>query len=203
MSKAPWRRLSTEFEHSDLEEFRIHLEKAGHAPQTILGCLSTVRAFLRFTGETDVSRISEDLTRRFFASRPKKAWRREASAINRFLTFAAARLPAVVDKRGPDVAPASAVRSKKAVALRERWSLDKAVEQKERDDDLIAKLARKVIDHFLYFQDRMKGEPENLDTVFRFAAECKELIETNLALFMRLSTQGHNIHSAIDERVQG
>jgi hypothetical protein len=48
----------------------------------------------------------------------------------------------------------------------------------------------------------MKGEPENLDDVYRFADECKELIESNLALFMKLSAQGRNVHSAIDERVQ-
>jgi len=67
---------------------------------------------------------------------------------------------------------------------------------------LIAKLARKLIDHYLYFQGRIKGEPENLDDVVRFADECRELIESNLPLFMGLSAQGRNVHSKIDERVQ-
>ena len=108
----------------------------------------------------------------------------------------------MVNKRGSEAIPAPVVRSKKELALRERWSIDKLIEQKRTDDDLIAKLARKVIDHYLYFQGHMKGEPENLDEVYRFAAECKELIESNLALFMELSAQGHTVHSRIDERVQ-
>ena len=88
------------------------------------------------------------------------------------------------------------------LALRQRWSLDKLIDQKGKDDDLIAKLARKVIDHYLYFQARLKGGPENLDDLCRFADECRELIESNLPLFMSLSAQGRNIHSVIDERVQ-
>ena len=75
-------------------------------------------------------------------------------------------------------------------------------EQKESDDDLIAKLARKVIDHYLFFQTLLKTDDIDLDTVSRFADECRDLVETNLPLFMSLSAQGRNIHSAIDERVQ-
>ena len=92
--------------------------------------------------------------------------------------------------------------SRKELALRRQWSVDKLIEQKEAADDLTAKLARKVIDHYLFFQSRMRGEPENLDDICRFADECRELIESNLPLFMGLSAQGRNVHSKIDERVQ-
>jgi hypothetical protein len=121
--------------------------------------------------------------------------------VGQFLKFAAARLPALVNARGAESRRAAAP-TKKELALHQKWTLDKLIEQKENDADLIAKLARKVIDHYIYFQGRMKGEPENLDDVYRFADECKELIESNLALFMKLSAQGRNVHSAIDERVQ-
>jgi hypothetical protein len=89
----------------------------------------------------------------------------------------------------------------KELALRQQWAADKLAEQKEAGDDLIAKLARKVIDHYLYFQGRIAGKPEDLDDIHRFAAECQELIQANLILFMSLSAQGKNIHPLINERV--
>jgi hypothetical protein len=92
--------------------------------------------------------------------------------------------------------------SEKEKKLRQRWAVDKLAEQKGSGQDLIAKLARRVIDHYLYFQNRIKGEEENLDDLVRFAEDCRELIESNLTLFMSLSAGGRNIHSKIDERVQ-
>jgi hypothetical protein len=88
------------------------------------------------------------------------------------------------------------------IALRQQWAVDKLTAKKEANDDLVAKLARKVIDHYLYFQRRIQGEDENLDDVHRFAAVCQELIQSNLPLFMGLSAQGRNIHPLLDERVQ-
>jgi len=88
------------------------------------------------------------------------------------------------------------------LALRRTWAVDRLLEQKVTSEDLIAKLGRKVIDHYVYFQSRLKDEPENLDDIERFAAECRELIESNFELFMALSKSGRNIRSAIDERVQ-
>jgi Phage integrase, N-terminal SAM-like domain len=195
-----------------LEDFRQHLIATGLSKHTIETCISGVRGFLRHIGnERHLDRISEESVRSFFAGIDNRnTRRRRASDVSQFLNFALSRLPVVINNRGnasggskkvPPETPAPAP-SKKELALRRQWSVDKLSEQKEAADDLTAKLARKVIDHFLYFQDRLKGEPENLDDLCRFADECRELIQSNLPLFMTLSAQGRNIHSAIDERVQ-
>jgi hypothetical protein len=84
--------------------------------------------------------------------------------------------------------------------LSQRWTMDKLLAQKKKDDDMIARLARKVIDGYLLGQRQIKGDV-NLDDVYRYVDECRELIESNLALFMSLFAAGRNIHSAIDERV--
>ena len=188
---------------TDLERaFALHLGKAGAEPRTVDQYLRTVRRFLKHVGENRVDRISEELTRAFFAGKAKNTLHQQAAIVGQFLAFATQRLPAVIDKRGREKASIPRERNKKELALCERWSIDKAVEQKRNDDDLIARLARKVIDHYLYFQGRLKGEPENLDDVVRFVDECRELIEVNLPLFVGLSAQGRNVHSVIDERIQ-
>ena len=43
---------------------------------------------------------------------------------------------------------------------------------------------------------------QNLDDLVRYVDECRELIETHLPLFMKLSAEGRNVHSKIDEKVQ-
>jgi hypothetical protein len=75
------------------------------------------------------------------------------------------------------------------------------LDQKETDDDLIAKLAGRIAEHYLYFQSRQRGQPENLDDLDRLADECRDLIERHLPLFMSLSAGGRNVHPKIDERV--
>jgi len=86
--------------------------------------------------------------------------------------------------------------------MREKWALEKLVDEKEKADDLIAALARRVIDHYVYFGKRLKGEADDLDELARFADDCREIIERNLPLFMGLSAGGRNLHPKIDERVQ-
>jgi len=184
-----------------LQEFRKHLEAAGKSKLTVKQTMKIVRRFLRHAGDTRLERLSEEVTRAFFDGYNGATRRHYASVISQFLRFAARDLPAVINPRGAE-SPRAPAPSKNELAIRQRWSVDKLIEQKQTADDLIAKLGRKLIDHYLYFQGRMKGEPENLDDVYRFADESKELIESNLALFMKLSAQGRNIHSAIDERVQ-
>ena len=182
--------------------FKQHLIAAGKAKDTVNVYMATVRRFLKHVGNERIDRISEEVTRSFFAGIKDRGTRRmNAMPIGQFLNFAAARLPVVVTARGAE-SPRARPPTKKELALRQKWTLDKLEEQTENDADLIAKLARKLIDHYLYFQGRIKGEPENLDDVQRFADECRDLIETNLPLFMGLSAQGRNIHSKIDERVQ-
>jgi len=184
-----------------LNNFKQSLIAAGKSKLTVKQTMNTARRFLKHVENQPVDRISEDLARSFFDGQTGQTRMQYANAVSQFLRFAARNLPAVVTARG-EISPRAAAPTKKELALRQKWTLDKLLEQKEHDSDLIAKLARKVIDHYIYFQGRMKGEPENLDDVYRFADECKELIESNLALFMKLSAQGRNIHSAIDERVQ-
>jgi hypothetical protein len=92
----------------------------------------------------------------------------------------------------------------KEVALRQSWAVDKLIQQREVADDLIAKLARRVIDHYLFFQARLQGGPdcpESIDELTRLSDECRHVIQTNLPLFLGLSAQGRNIHSLIDERI--
>jgi len=186
-------------------DFCLYIKQQGKVSATVQQYMQQVRRFLKYIGNQRVDRISDDVVRAFFnqlgGGKPNRNI--NALVIGQFLRFAAAQnpLPAMVD-RGSAMAPVPLVKDRKELALRQTWAADKLVEQKEAGDDLIAKLARKVIDHYLYFQARIKGEPENLDDLYRFADECRELIQTNLPLFMGLSAQGRNIHSLIDERVQ-
>ena len=185
-----------------LINFEAHLKAQGLVPSVIVNYLYEVRRFLRFVGNGPINRISEAQAREFFDAIAGKHYKRQcASIISRFLTFTAAQLPVVVNARGAEMAPLPR-QSEKEVALRTNWALDKLTEEKERGEDLIAKLGRRVIDHYLYFQSRLRGEPENLDDIVRFADDCRQLIESNLPLFMGLSAGGRNIHSAIDEKVQ-
>jgi len=182
-------------------EFRKHLKTLGFTPNTRTNYMIIVRRFEKHIGYTPLERLTEDLTRSFFAGLKDKDRPIPVTVIGKFLKFAVSRLPVPVNARGAE-SPRARAPTKKELALRQEWTLDKLQEQTENDADLIAKLARKLIDHYLYFQGRMKGEPENLDDVVRFADECRDLIETNLTLFMGLSAHGRNIHSKIDERVQ-
>jgi hypothetical protein len=179
-----------------LDDFRAHLLAEGKSPSTVAQYVGSVKRFLARIGEPRIERITEELTRSYFATIKSAHGRRSAAvAVSMYLRFAASRLPAVVNARG-ELAPRAPAPSK----LRQRWLVDKLVERKSKDDDLIAKLARKVIDGYLLGQRQIKGDV-NLDDVYRYVDECRELIESNLALFMSLSAGGRNIHSAIDERV--
>ena len=181
--------------------FLAHLKQAGKGPHALRSYQVIVHHFLKHIGNERLDRVPEAVVNAYFAgitnANTKKKY---ASVVSQFIEFACAKLPVVVG-RGSEMAPARAP-TKKELALRQQWSLDKLIEQKEKTDDLIAQLARKLIDHYLYFQGRIKSEPENLDDVVRFADECRDLIERNLPLFMGLSAGGRNVHSKIDERVQ-
>ena len=184
-----------------LEDFRQHLIANGVSKHVAGSYVSNVRRFLRHTGNMAVDRISEETTRAFFAKMQPSAVSNCASAVSRFLRFSATRLPVVMGKGGM-LPPPAAPRSKKAVAMRDKWALEKLIDEKEKADDLIAALARRVIDHYVYFGKRLKGEPDDLDELARFADDCREIIERNLPLFMGLSAGGRNLHPKIDERVQ-
>jgi hypothetical protein len=178
--------------------FKQHLITTGKSKTTVYNYLIVVRRFLKHVGNERVDRISEELTRTFFSGVNSKTKQTYAVAVSEFLNFSVSRLPVVVNARG---AGSPRAPTKKELALRQRWSVDKLIEQKENDADLIAKLARKVIDGYLICQQQIKGE-QNLDDLVRYVDECRELIESNLPLFMQLSAQGRNVHSKIDQRVQ-
>jgi hypothetical protein len=183
--------------NQNLDDFSAHLLAEGKSAGTVQTYLKIVRHFLKHIGETRVERISEEMARSYFATIKNKHSRCcAANVISMYLRFAAARLPVPVT-RGPKASRASAPVPAK---LQQRWSVDKLLEQKTKDDDLIAKLARKVIDAYLLCGRAIKGD-FNLDDFVRYHDEARDLIESNLTLFMGLSASGRNIHSAIDERV--
>lgn len=175
--------------------FELHLKQSGKHPASVSQYMSIVRRFLKHVGpDSRFDRISPHTVKAFFEELGGGKRNRDSYAmvVGQFLRFVAecsAHLPAV---RG----------SRQVPVLARKWNADHLKEQKEADDDLIAKLARKVIDHFLYFEGRLKGGRENLDELTRLRDECRELIQTNLRLFMGLSAEGRNVHSIIDERMQ-
>lgn len=189
---------------SNLESFRRHLEQH-HTRTTVVNYMHHVRGFLDFIGNQRIDRVSEEQMRAYFAryKNQKRHTRSHAVAvISQYVKFATAGLPVVIDGRGAAMPPAPATPSKRDLALRKRWDVEKLVHESEAKDDLLAKFARKVSDHYLYFQTRLRGGDENLDEVGRLADECRELIESNLALFMALSASGRNVHPKIDERIR-
>jgi hypothetical protein len=175
--------------------FELHLRQSGKHRKTVSQYISIVRRFLKHVGpHSRFDRVSPYSVKVFFEKLGGGKTNRDtyAMVVGRFLRFVAERsanLPAV---RGSCQVP----------VLARKWNADQARDQKEAEDDLIAKLARRVIDHFLYFEGRLKGGRENLDELTRLHDECRELIQTNLRLFMGLSAGGRNVHSIIDERVQ-
>ena len=187
--------------NSTTDDFKAHLIATGRSRGTAMEYAGLVRRFLKHVGETRIDRISEELSRSFFATiKGEHARHRAASIVSQYLKFTAAKLPVVVNgARGQ--APRAPVPTKQTKLLRERWHVDKLIEGRHRDADIIAQLARKVIDHYVFFEGLLKGEEINLDDVARLADEAKALIEANLALFMSLSAGGRNVHSKIDERV--
>jgi hypothetical protein len=182
-----------------LAEFADDLKKNGLGASSVGNYVRTAQLFLKHVGTERIDRISEADTRAFFDRYKTVSRRNHAARVSAFLKFATKGLPAVIggSKSEPPKAP-----TKKEIALRQKWSVDKLITEKDKSDDLVAKLARKVIDHYMYFEGRMKGEPDNLDDVARFADECRDLIQSNLALFMSMSAAGRNVHTRIDERAQ-
>ena len=68
--------------------------------------------------------------------------------LHSLLEFAVARMPVRSAQRLPEPEP---VKDQKELGLRQAWSVDKLAEQKVASEDLIAKLARKLIEHGVRF----------------------------------------------------
>jgi len=182
-------------------EFQQSLEASGHSKRTVTRFIQGVDRFLRYIDGQPLNRLSEEQTRAYFARFKGNTRASYSSIIHRFLKFAAAALPVVVDKAGASLPPPTRKPTKKELALRERWTVDKLTAEKETADDLIAKLARQVVNHYVFFEKRLKGAPDDLDELARFADEARALIESNLALFMGLSASGRNINPLFTERI--
>jgi len=187
---------------TDLEDFRRYLQSEGYKPGSIPTMLYHVRVFLKHIGNKRVDRLTEADTRDYFAKHVSHKHRRgPASSISAYIKFAAKSLPVVVDRMGAALPPPARKPTKKELALREKWTIDKLMAEKETANDLIGRLARQLMNHFVHFEKRRRGAPDDLDEIGRFADECRQLIESNLALFMGLSASGRNINPIFTERV--
>jgi hypothetical protein len=177
-----------------LGEYVKHLVESGKSQGTVYTYLYSVRPFLKFIGgEAQLPHISEQTISQYFKQMPKAPNKHIFSVLNRFLRFYAHSLP---------VKLALPSTSKELATLRSAWNREKRKLAKDAADDLIAKLGKKVIDDYLFFNGRLEGKPESIEELQRLAEECEELIQTNLSLFLSLSAQGRNLGSLIDERIQ-
>jgi hypothetical protein len=185
-----------------IEDFKQSLIAAGKSKLTVKQTMEIVRRFLRHAGDTRLERVSEDLARAFFERYTGNTRSHYASVISQFLRFAARDLPALIDDPGSERIPVPSVKDRKEIAMRQAWEVEKQTEQREGEENLIARLARQLINHYVFFKRRIKGAPEDPDELYRFAGECEELIRDNLQLFMELSAKGLNVHAIINERSQ-
>jgi hypothetical protein len=117
-------------------------------------------------------------------------------AVQQFLKFTAAH-PSLISRE--DQASKPAPDGQQETVPPQQWLVEKLVDEKTRSDELIAMLGRKLMDHYLYFQNRLKGDEEDPDCVCRLADEAKQLIESNLALFIRLFSSGQKVDRTIPE----
>jgi hypothetical protein len=185
-----------------LPDFERHL-KQHSAKRTVENYMRIARRFVAFVGNEPVQRISEDIVAEFFkdigaSSHYKK---NAGMVIGHLLRFALLRLPVPAGKRGPTVPAPDPVQDAREIALRQHWNFDRLLEEKERGDDVIAMLGRQLVNHYVFFQSRLAGTPENIDELIRLADECREVIERNLPLFMKLSALGKNLGRLINERI--
>jgi len=189
--------------NTDLEAFRAQLEQEKLTPGTVAAYLGYVRGFLKFTGDRPVTQLGEDEVRPFFERyKTKQAKYQSTCVINRYIKFTAARLPVVMNSGGRDAPRLPTVKNRREMALRQSWEVERQLEEREAEEMLIAKLVRQLVNHYLFFKRRIKGGPEDVDELYRFTAECEQLIQDNLQLFMELSEKGLNVHSLINQRAQ-
>lgn len=194
-----------------LREFEKHLITGGKAPITVRNAIRNIRRFLRFIGgEKELSGIGDKTVEEFFKQIPESSKRQLAVNVGQFLRFALAprNLPAPVQPESHQgareriAAPLRPAGKEGALTtMQQGWAIDRLKQQKESGDDIIAKLGRKLIDHYLYFESRLRGEPESMEELARMAAECRELLHTHLEILRSLSANGRNVHTLIDERV--
>ena len=181
-----------------LNDFKQHMIASGKSEHTATLYAQRVAGFLKHLTEQRIEKITEDSAQSYIAGiKDKRTKRGKVIAVHQFLKFAAQRSFPVRTKE--DEAPLPSTQSQPEVALTQQWLLEKLIDEKSRSDDLIAALACKLMDHYLYFQSRITGGGDNLDSICRLADEAKQLIQSNLALFIRLSSGGRSINRTIPE----
>ena len=171
-----------------LNDFKQHLIASGKSEHTASLYTQRVAGFVKYVAEQRIGKITEELGRSYIAGiKDKRTKHGNTMAVRQFVKFAA-QLPLPLNADAEeDKAPLRSAQSQRESALSQEWLLEKLIDEKTHTDDLVGKLGRKVMDHYLYFQGRIKGE-ENLEHVYRLADETRKLIESNLELFFRLSS---------------
>ena len=179
-----------------LNDFKLHLIASGKSEDTASLYAQRIARFLQHA-EWPTEKISGDTARSFLSRiKDKRTKRGCAMAVQQFFKFTAMH-PSLIAEEDQSSKPSA--QSQQEIALPQQWLLEKLVDEKTRSDDLIAALGGKLMDHYLYFQSRIKGEEEDPDNICRLADEARQLIESNLALFIRLSSGGRKIHRTIPE----
>ena len=159
-----------------LNDFKQHLIASGKPEHTASLYTQRVAGFVKYVSEQRIEKITEELGRSYKRTKHGNAM----VAVRQFVKFAA-QLPLPLNAE-EDKAPLRSAQSQREIAPSQQWLLEKLIDEKTYADDLVGKLGRQVMDHYLYFQGRIKGE-ENLEHVYRLADEAKKLIESNLELF--------------------
>jgi hypothetical protein len=173
-----------------LDDFKQHLIAVGKSKDTAALYAQRVARFLLHVAEPRIERIGEDLARSYLAGiKDRRIKHGYATAVSQFLKFAAAHAPMPVIT-GADKASQKSVQTEQETPPDRQWSFEKLIDEKSRTDELIAELGRKLMDHYLYFQARIQGEGENPEHLYRLANEARQLIESNLTVFIGLSSGG-------------
>jgi len=179
-----------------LNNFKQHLIASGKSEDTASLYAQRIARFLR-DADWPTENITAELVRTFLNRiKDKRTKRGCAMAVQQFLKFAAAHPSSISGEDQSSKPPAEA---QPETVPPQQWLIENLVDEKARSDDLIATLAGKLMDHYLYFQSRIKGDEEDPDYLCRLAAEAKQLIESNLALFIRLFSGGREIDRTIQE----
>lgn len=188
-----------------IADFSRHLQENGLAPRTVQEYVREVRRFLNHVGNPPIERISEAQATQYFQSITKPATRRQsAMVVSRFLRFAAPKPPALTNTPEQSSARLPAIIGRKEAKLRQTWEAERAAQQQEESDKIVATLARQLISHYTFFKQRVKRseDPAEVDELYRFIAEAEDLIKSHLPLFIELSTKGLNVSAAINKKVQ-
>jgi hypothetical protein len=179
-----------------LNDFKQHLIASGKSEDTASLYAQRIARFLRHA-DWPTEQITAELVLTFLNRiKDKRTKRGCAMAVQQFLKFTAAH-PSLIS--GDDQPSKPTPQSQPETVPPQQWLVEKLVDEKARSDDLIATLAGKLMDHYLYFQKRINGDGEEPDYLCRLADEAKQLIESNLALFIRLFSNGREVDKTIPD----